>query len=318
VISVTKKIVHPAEAMKAEALAIHELRASVVEATDIGTYAVEYALANWSVFPLNGKVPAIRGGRGVLDATTDVSAVIAWWSGAYARCNIGGRVLASMFVLDIDPRHGGLDSLAKLEREHGPLPETLQTLSGRRDGGGHHFYRRPPGRLSAARLGPGIDIKTSTGYVVLPPSIHPDTGKPYTLIEHPVAAPPAWLVQLMQPEQPKIPLRKTMRPKRFLGSSIADEFSANTSWADILEPHGWCCLDPDPGADGTRWRHPTATAEWSATIRNNCLFVYSTNTPFEVTESGNPKGYTQFRAYAVLEHNGNLKAAARAIRKGAA
>jgi hypothetical protein len=47
-------------------------------------------------------------------------------------------------------------------------------------------------------------------------------------------------------------------------------------------------------------------------------FVYSTNTPFEPTESGNPHGYTRFRAFGVLNHNRDLSAAARAIKKGAA
>ena len=62
------------------------------------------------------------------------------------------------------------------------------------------------------------------------------------------------------------------------------------------------------------WLHPTATSSCSATIRNGCLFVYSTNTVFDVTEPGNPHGYTKFRAFAVLDHGGNMSAAARALR----
>ena len=41
----------------AEGLAIRELGATVIAATDIGSYAVEYATNNWQVFPLRGKVP---------------------------------------------------------------------------------------------------------------------------------------------------------------------------------------------------------------------------------------------------------------------
>ena len=51
------------------------------------------------------------------------------------------------------------------------------TISGRGDGGSHRFYRRPPGRLSDARLGPGIDIKTSLGYTVHAPS-YPSRHRP--------------------------------------------------------------------------------------------------------------------------------------------
>ena len=110
------------------------------------------------------------------------------------------------------------------------------------------------------------------------------------------------------------------RSAQFFGPSVADEYTANTSWADILEPHGWTQADhrQDPDAAGARWLHPTATSACSATISNGCLFVYSPNTPFDVTEGGSPKGYTKFRAYAVLEHGGDMKAAARALIRRAA
>ena len=43
--------------------------------------------------------------------TTDVSKVAAWWGGKYAGANICGRVPESMFVLDIDPRNGGSQTI---------------------------------------------------------------------------------------------------------------------------------------------------------------------------------------------------------------
>lgn len=310
----------PAEALIAEALAMRDLGANVVKATDIGTYAIELGVNNWAAGPLNGKVPAIPGGRGVLDFTTDTDVIAAWWGGRYAGCNIGARVPDSMVVVDIDPRHGGHRSIAELEQRHGRLPETLTTISGRGDGGRHLFFRRPSGKLTSKRLGPGVDLKTSSGYVVMPPSIHPDSGQPYTRIDAPLAAPPAWLVTLLKPEPPVAAPRS---PRRHLyalhgGPSIADHFTVKAKWGDILTPHGWHCIDTDPDADGARWLHPNATSSCSATIRHGCLFVYSPNTPFDPTESGDPHGYTKFRAYAVLEHGGDLKAAARALRTGAA
>lgn len=304
-----------AEMLAAEASAIEILGASVVAATDIGTHAVEYALAGWRVFPLSGKVPAIRGGRGVLDATADAAQVADWWGGRYAGCNIGGRVPEAMIVIDIDPRHGGADSVAALEDSYGPLPATLTTLSGRGDGGRHLFFRRPGGKLSAKRLGAGVDLKTSSGYVVLPPSIHPDTGKPYERIEHPVAAPPGWLCALLRPGAVTAAPRSARKLHGlYTGPSIADAFTGAASWGDVLGPHGWRCLDADPDADGARWRHPAATSPWSATIRNNILFVYTTSTAFDSTEASNPRGYTKFRAYAVLDHGGDMRAAAKALR----
>lgn len=305
--------------LRSEAFALLMLQgASVAGATDIGTYAVEAAASGLQVFPLRGKIPAIRGGRGVLDATADLVPVTRWWGGDYAGCNIGVRVPDSLFVLDFDPRNGG--TKAAFEAEHAPLPRTLTTVSGRRDGGMHLFYRHPGGKLSSARLGAGIDVKTSTGYVVWAPSIHPDTGYEYVRFEYPVADPPAWLVDLVRvPDKPTpamttftgMPMPPPRRP--FVGPSIADDFTATTSWSSILEPHGWTCCDADGDADGARWVHPRATSASSATVQHGCLFVWSPNTPFEPSESGDPHGYTKFRAYAILNHNGDMSATAQVL-----
>lgn len=305
-----------ADLLRHEAIAMIVLPAAVINATDIGSHAVEYALNHWKIFPLRGKVPAIRGGNGVLDATDDIAQVIQWWSGDYRGCNIGGQVPENLFVLDIDPRHGGLATLVN----QGPLTQTLTTVSGRGDGGVHLFYRRPPGKLTAANLGPGIDLKTSSGYVVLPPSRHPDTGRPYIRIEHPIAAPPRWLVDLItEPKtvQPITPPRRQSRLTGHLAGSIVDEFNANTSWSDVLMPHGWACRAIDPDGEGAIWLHPTHTSNCSATIwSDGRLYVYSTNTVFEVTEPGSPRGYSKFDTYALLNFRGDMTAAAQAIRGG--
>lgn len=285
-----------------------------VDADNIGSHAIKYGMRGWAVFPLRGKIPAIRGGRGVLDATTDTTTIAEWWGGRYAGCNIGIRPPENVFVLDIDPQHGGHITIDALEAEHGALPETLTTWTGRGDGSRHLYFRRPAGKLTSTRL-PGVDIKDHRGYVVAAPSIHPDTGRAYIRADAPVTLPPPWLVELIGPAPaPWLP----RSPRRLFpihtGPSIADEFSARASWSDILGPHGWRCLGGDPDADGTRWLHPNATSASSATVRHGCLFVYSPNTPFDITESNDPTGYTKFRAFAVLDHQGDMKAAARRLR----
>lgn len=308
--------------------------AALTDAEDIGDFAYELAVRGWAVFPLRGKVPAIpnphpRGsaerqsckgecglpGHGVLDATTDLQQVSSWWRGAYAGANIGARVPENAFVLDVDPRSGGAESLAKLVVSYGDLPETLMVESGRRDGGVHYYFRRPDAKLTSRLLGEGLDLKTSRGYCVVPPSIHPDTGQAYAWrTDHPMAEPPAWLLDLLivTPTPLQVPSKRSFWSQ--FTTSIADDFAEMTSWAQVLQPHGWRCLDPDGDADGARWLHPTATSECSATVRHGCMFVYSPNTPFDDTQTGDPHGYTKFRAYAVLEHNGDLSAAGRALK----
>ena len=104
-----------------------------------------------------------------------------------------------------------------------------------------------------------------------------------------MVAPPNWLADLLR-TQPRPPARRDRaRPIGMVaGQSIADKYSRQASWGDILEPHGWRCLDADPDGDGARWRHPSATSASSATVRHGCLFVYSPNTPFEVTQGFEP------------------------------
>jgi len=219
-------------------------------------------------------------------------------------------------VLDLDPRHGGLERLAELERAHGRLPPTRMSVSGRGDGGRHNWFLHPGGQLTATRLGAGVDLKTSHGYVVLPPSRHPATGQPYAWAEptlDPAALPAGWR-RLLAPPPPLVPAtRRPPRPGVGRGGGVAEVFNATTSWTQVLGPHGWTSPDPDPDADGACWRHPGASNPKSATIRYGLLFVYSQATQFEATEPGAPHGYTRFRAYAVLQHGGDLAAAARAL-----
>ncbi len=73
-------------------------------------------------------------------------------------------------VLDVDPRHGGGDSLSVLEGIYGPLPRTIESLTG---GGGQHLYFHHPGTVVPCRpIAPGLDVKGDGGLVVCPPSAH--------------------------------------------------------------------------------------------------------------------------------------------------
>ena len=102
-------------------------------------------------------------------------------------------------MLDIDARHDGDASLAGLERSHGPLPPTLEVLTG---GGGRHLYFQHPGGTLPNRVGiwPGIDLRGDGGCVVAPPRIHP-SGRAYAWRrgrapgETALAVLPAWLLQ---------------------------------------------------------------------------------------------------------------------------
>ena len=157
--------------------------------------ALRLAAAGWPVIPLRGKIPMTA--HGVKDATTVPEQIARWWPGR-AQHNIGARVPRSLMVLDIDPQNGG--SLAALtDAAGGHLPRTLTVHSGRGTGGRHLYFLNPGGPLSSSRLPAGIDVKTETGYLVMPPSLHPATGQPYRWESAPPAHLPTALRELLRP-----------------------------------------------------------------------------------------------------------------------
>ena len=134
---------------------------------------MRYAELGFAVFHCEprGKEPCTR--HGCKDATRDLDQIRKWWT-RWLDSNVAIATGASsrVLVLDIDPRHGGDDTLATLGASFGKLPETPTVLTG---GGGLHIYFRHPGveiPNSAGRVGPGIDVRGDGGYVIAPPSVH--------------------------------------------------------------------------------------------------------------------------------------------------
>lgn len=82
---------------------------------------------------------------------------------------------SGVWILDVDPRNGGFESLERLEGEWGAsLPETLLATTG--SGGKHFFFKVPDGvRLKKGPLHkdyPGLDVQAEGAQSVLAPSTH--------------------------------------------------------------------------------------------------------------------------------------------------
>jgi hypothetical protein len=135
--------------------------------------------------------------NGSKDATRDKVTIQAWWK-QYPRANIGiaTGIAANLIVLDVDLKSGGLESLQKLEAQHGSLEAHRQVTSG---GGGKHFYFQAaeiPIKNCVGFL-PGLDIRGKGGYIVAPPSLHA-SGKRYAWgNELSIQQMPAWLIALI-------------------------------------------------------------------------------------------------------------------------
>lgn len=179
--------------------------------------AFGYARRGWLVMPLHipingkcscedpdcdsiGKHPLTA--HGLKDATTDETIIRRWWTEA-PTANVGIRTgkESGFFMVGPDGQ-SGIDALAELERQHGPLPKTPRLRSG---GGGQHYYFRWPadGKIKNARNHNGlpIDVRGAGGYVVAPPSLH-TSGNAYTWEvlpdEAPLADAPDWLLDWLR------------------------------------------------------------------------------------------------------------------------
>lgn len=155
---------------------------------DLLKAALRYARRGWRVFPLNGKEPLIKGGHN--RASTDEDRIKRWWD-QWPEANIGIACDSENgpIVIDIDAPKKGETGAIKFLRKMGAYKElvTRTAISG---AGGRHLYLAPMrnGTRIKRMLRPfrdkkgrkvALDILGDGGYVVAPPSIHPDTGKTY-------------------------------------------------------------------------------------------------------------------------------------------
>jgi Bifunctional DNA primase/polymerase, N-terminal len=115
-----------------------------------------------------------------------------WWDRwPYAGAAIL-TVLSRLLVVDVDPRHSGHHTFARLAQAT-PLPATRGVRT--RHGGIHLYYRTPHlVRSKGGQLGQGVDVKSHRALIVCPPT------PGYSLLErHPIVPAPEWLVARCHP-----------------------------------------------------------------------------------------------------------------------
>ena len=145
--------------------------------------ALAYASAGVAVFPLKprSKEPSVK--HGVKDCTTDPEVIRRWWT-QHPQDNVAiacGAPSGGLVVIDLDvhPDEGidGEAALREWENEHGELPDAPRSLTG--SGGVHLLYRAPEGMEVGNHVNKaeGVDIRATGGYIVAPPSVHPNGNR---------------------------------------------------------------------------------------------------------------------------------------------
>ena len=284
--------------------------------------ATRLARYGWRVVPIKPgeKRPAMRGWQHA--ATNSQNTIDNWWTGIYRDHGLGVATGPqpngqNLIVLDID-EHGisGTATLELLEQKHGPLPDTLEVLTGNN---GRHIYLLAPPHLTirndaGIRLGPGIDIRGDGGQVLAPPTVHPNGNsyrwKPEHSPEEAVpAAAPLWLIKLItEPENappPTTPLSND-------GDGPAARYNQRTSWDYLLTSDGWTLTRTDPSGE-QHWTRPGKNTRegTSATVGYNgqdVLVVFTSSLTWLP-----PGAYSRFGYYACRHHNGDRSQAARAL-----
>src|SRR4030095_16327544 len=136
-------------------------------------YAAEM---RWPICPcgVGGKEPLTE--HGFHDASLNPKDVEQWWKRwPQANLALATGAASGVLLLDVDPRHGGHESLAQLIIQHGD--EWLDTCEGVSGGNGRHFCFSvrsgllAPSRSSVANLG-GVEVKAEGRYAILTPSRH--------------------------------------------------------------------------------------------------------------------------------------------------
>lgn len=125
--------------------------------------AISYAAQGLRILPLipRGKTP--YKGNGVTHATTDNPQIVDWFS-QEPDINIGIATGDGLVVLDAD------------SEEAAKVLAGLQPTASVKTSRGKHFYFLSPEHIknSVKKLRKDVDVRGQNGYVVAPPSVHPD------------------------------------------------------------------------------------------------------------------------------------------------
>ncbi len=140
-----------------------------------GDHARVYSSLGWALLPLNGKNPIGHG----WERTQPLPPAEAGKIWATRDCNMG-LVLGPSGVIDYEMDAGSEDEYLALVG--GSVPDTPAYRTG---AGKLHILFRDPGGLSR-RTRNGLELRAGNHQSVIPPSLHPETGKPYEWVNQPV------------------------------------------------------------------------------------------------------------------------------------
>lgn len=263
-----------------------------------------------------------------------------WFQSAQGVGVICGKVSGNLEMLELEGRavaskmHKEIKEIA----ENSGLGELWAKLNSgyvetTPSGGIHWLYRIDgdvPGNTKLARRpgeNGGVDVFAETrgegGFVIVAPTAgtcHPSGGEWRILVGGPDTIPTLSREERdslhnlfsMFDELPKADyIAEEISAKADGPLTPGDDYNQRVTWRQILEPLGWTVVYTN--REGvTAWRRPGKSIGISATTNHagtDKFYCFTTSSIFEAETS-----YSKFAAYALIEHAGDFRQAARALR----
>jgi hypothetical protein len=194
--------------------------------TSLRTAAVVYLMQGFSVIPLKGKQASVP--WTVYQQQRARTSDLSWWDTSGLLKNIGiicGAVSNNLVVMDLD----GEWAVKTFEDLFPNLLDTFTVATG--SGRGKHLYffvdEPSPSKKHSRGEHSGIEMRANGSYVAAPPSVHPDTGKPYEIsVKRPIRKLPylgyieTWIDGLNHQQKPAPVIeRREVRTKGFVDPS---------------------------------------------------------------------------------------------------
>ena len=289
------------------------------EGSNLQEAAIQLLSLGYSVIPTNtDKTPALPSWKQYQKQAMSLETAKQKFRDGYSLAIVGGAVSGNLECLDFDKPdlfQPFLDTLKGISQEVATMLVKRQTPSG----GYHLIYRcQQPvaGNQKLAMSSDGketwIETRGEGGYFLTTPS------PGYDLLEHSLKATPVLtfeerellhsIARSFSEKQEPLRYEKAITAT---GKRPGDDFNskANESvWRNLLEPEGWVftCMVTSGGEHLTR---PGKSKGTSATLKNGCLYVFSSN-------AGLPLGpHNAFSVYAHLKHHGDYSEAAKELRR---
>lgn len=315
---------------------------SGAEGKDSRSTALMLASEGFKIVPLP---PREKFPRGLAEwqkrATNDVAQIKRWFDknpergvGWCMGTQPNGMNLAG---IDVDVAGGklGFSTMAGLRDRFGlreMMRNTIRTETG--TGGWHLIVDTGPVVVTNGKLGPGVDLRGEGGFLVSPPSIHPN-GQAYRWVDGkaPWDLPPFrvwetfanWLNHPEAEEDDGLASPPRPRPLEVVGSvsdaTPADWARANLRIPDLLVEGGWQYRETK-GMD-TYWTRPDKSIRdgHSAVLHDEApLVVWSTSAPAPFWRAGRDskdgsRVLSPLEVFAAVRCNGDVVSASREIRK---